>query len=87
MTREESETVIHWLIDEWVELRGVTQGPSGAPSFSDFYAWLRQGYSPYLVGPEQCRLIRRRLDSRVRGQYPMARMNPSGLPGTKRHKA
>jgi hypothetical protein len=34
----------------------------------------------YVVGPEQCRLIRRQLDSRVRGQYPIARMNPSGLP-------
>ena len=48
MTRAESETVSRRLVDEWVELRGVTQGPSGAPSFSDFYAWLRQGYSPYL---------------------------------------
>ncbi len=34
----------------------------------------------YLVGPEQSRLIRRRLDSRVREQYPIARMSPSGLP-------
>jgi trans-aconitate methyltransferase len=30
----------------------------------------------YIVGPEQCRLIRRQLHSRVRGQYPIARMNP-----------
>jgi hypothetical protein len=44
MTREESETVIRRLVDEWVELRGVTQGQS----FSDFYAWLQQDYSPYL---------------------------------------
>jgi hypothetical protein len=29
-----------------------------------------------VVGPEQCRLIRRQLHSRVRGQYPIARMNP-----------
>ena len=41
----------------------------------------------YLVGPEQCRLIRRQLDSKVLGQYPMARMSPSGLPGTKRQNA
>jgi hypothetical protein len=48
MTREESETVIRRLVEEWVEVRGVTEGPSGAPSFSDFYAWLQQDYSPYL---------------------------------------
>jgi hypothetical protein len=48
MTRQESETVIRRLVEEWVELRGVTQGPSEAPSFSDFYAWLQQDYSPYL---------------------------------------
>ena len=40
-----------------------------------------------LVGPEQCRLIRRQLDSRARGQYPVARMNSSGLPGARRQKA
>jgi hypothetical protein len=36
--------------------------------------------SYYLVGPEQCGLIRRRLGSRVRGQYPIVRMRWSGLP-------
>ena len=34
----------------------------------------------YVVGPEQYRLIRRQLHSRDRGQYPIARMNPAGLP-------
>jgi hypothetical protein len=34
----------------------------------------------YIVGPEQCRLIRRRLAFRVHGQDPIARMNPSRLP-------
>lgn len=29
----------------------------------------------YVVGPEQCLLIRRRLASMVRGQYPMVRIN------------
>jgi hypothetical protein len=48
-------------------------------------AWF--GCVSYLVDPEQCRLIRRRLDSKVRGQYPIARMNPSGLPGAKQQKA
>jgi hypothetical protein len=48
MTRQESETVIRRLVEEWVELRGVTQGLSAAPSFSDFYSWLQQDYSPYL---------------------------------------
>jgi hypothetical protein len=48
MTRAESETVIRRLVDEWVEVRGVTQGQSEAPSFSDFYVWLQQDYSPYL---------------------------------------
>jgi hypothetical protein len=48
MTGKESETVIRRLVEEWVELRGVTEGPSGAPSFSDFYAWLQHDYSPYL---------------------------------------
>jgi len=48
MTREESETVIRRLVEEWVELRGVTEEQSGAPSFSDFYSWLQQDYSPYL---------------------------------------
>ena len=48
MTREESETVIRRLVDEWVELRGVTQGRSGAPCFSDYYTWLQHDYSPYL---------------------------------------
>lgn len=48
MTREESETVIRRLVEEWIELGGVTEGQSGAPSFSDFYAWLQQDYSPYL---------------------------------------
>jgi hypothetical protein len=38
MTREESETVIRRLVEEWVELRGVTQGSSEAPSYSDFYS-------------------------------------------------
>ena len=49
MTRQESETVIRRLVEEWVELRGVTEGQSGAPSFSDFYSWLQQDYSPYLA--------------------------------------
>jgi hypothetical protein len=48
MTRAESEIVIRRLVDEWVEVRGVTQGQSEAPSFSDFYVWLQQDYSPYL---------------------------------------
>ena len=48
MTREESETVIRRLVEEWVDLRGVTEGQSGAPSFSDSYSWLQQDYSPYL---------------------------------------
>ena len=29
MTREESETVIRRLVEEWLELRGVTEGQSG----------------------------------------------------------
>ena len=48
MTREESETVIRRLVDEWVEVRGVTQRQSGVPSFSDFFSSLQQDYSPYL---------------------------------------
>jgi hypothetical protein len=48
MTREESETVIRRLVEEWVEVRGATEGQSGVPSFSDFYSWLQQDYSPYL---------------------------------------
>jgi len=50
VTREESETVIRRLVDEWVEVRGVTQGQSGVPSFSDFFSSLQQDYSPYLEG-------------------------------------
>jgi hypothetical protein len=52
MTRQESETVIRRLVEEWVELRGVTQGPSEAPSFSDFYSWLQQVLALFRV-PER----------------------------------
>ena len=48
MTRQDGETVIRRLVKEWVELRGVTQGLSEVPSFSDFHSWLQQDYSPYL---------------------------------------
>ena len=48
MTREESETVIRRLVDEWVEVRGVTQRQSGVPSFSDFFSWLQKKYSDAL---------------------------------------
>jgi len=48
MNKEASEVAIRRLVDEWVEVRGVTQGHSGVPGFSDFYAWLQQDYSPYL---------------------------------------
>jgi len=52
--------------------------PVSGPKFgSDAVAEaLRALDIPYIVGPEQCRLIRRQLHSRVRGQYPIARMNP-----------
>ena len=49
----------------------------GAPSKFRFTVYCSDCAKPdtYEVGPEQCRLIRRRLDSRVRRQYPIARMN------------
>jgi hypothetical protein len=52
--------------------------PVSGPKFgSDAVAEaLRALDIPYIVGPEQRRLIRRQLHSRVRGQYPIARMNP-----------
>jgi len=49
-------------------------------------ATFKRNRDAYLVGPEQCRLIRRQLHSRARGQYPVARMNSSGLPGARRQK-
>lgn len=48
MTKQESEKTIRYLCSEWAKLRGIQMPPKEQPSFSDFYAWIRENYGAYL---------------------------------------
>ena len=46
--KQECEDAIRHLVSKWAQEKGYTQQPEETPSFSEFWAWMKDsGYSGY----------------------------------------